>query len=475
MVMNMVPDLYNEYGLSSAATASNTNEEEDNSIEVPVYQVASFSPAQALGGRRLQDIYGTAAMPYFDFAKRVQTGTVTFDPADPYHREAAESFGYSPDEPSTAQILGQIGGTIAQHAVTKASAAAGRAATAAGRGTLENFFSGEGNKEFIEQLGPGFKSLLPGGSTADAAGKAASSLAKGQTFIPAERLANNPAYANTKGLIKGTKMIDGVQYGAVSNVNIPTSEMLKNYKPSFLSPSAEAARAITPGGAPEGFRMDIPAGEGQISALPNIPGTRGTVQEGFLDAITPSSEPGGMLEQTMPTASSMGMSFAISAGIGLMMGQKPKDAVRNAAFSTVGGTLGGAIGGPLGAMVGSTIGSVIGGRVICNELCRQGLLSRRDVVLDYKFTAEHLTPIHVNGYHIWSLGVVRKLRKGKGIKLWHHIAKHRANEIAYIYNERDKPDYLGKIYRHVGEPLCYAMGIFCKRTDWSVLYEQKEV
>ena len=65
--------------------------------------------------------------------------------------------------------------------------------------------------------------------------------------------------------------------------------------------------------------------------------------------------------------------------------------------------------------------------------------------------------------------------KGKSIKLWHHIATHRLNEVKYILGKRNKPDYLGKIYRFVGESLCFIIGKFCKKTDWSVLYKKKEI
>tara|TARA_R110001599_G_scaffold55179_2_gene152871 strand:- start:1315 stop:1773 length:459 start_codon:yes stop_codon:yes gene_type:complete len=151
------------------------------------------------------------------------------------------------------------------------------------------------------------------------------------------------------------------------------------------------------------------------------------------------------------------------------------EAVKGAALGLAGKVIGGAVGGPVGAFIGGALFSAIGGRVICNELVRQGLLDRRSVILDYKFTRERLTPQHVNGYHVWAVHVVKRLRKGKGVKLWKHIASHRANEIAYIYGERDTPDYLGKVYRHIGEPACWLIGAFCKKTDWSILYNPKEI
>jgi len=101
-------------------------------------------------------------------------------------------------------------------------------------------------------------------------------------------------------------------------------------------------------------------------------------------------------------------------------------------------------------------------------------MTRKQVVLDYRFTRDYLTPQHVNGYHIWAVSVVRNMRKGKGVKLWKHIATHRANEIEYIYGLRDKGDLLGKIYRKILEPTCWLIGAFCSQSDWSVLYETKE-
>ena len=112
-------------------------------------------------------------------------------------------------------------------------------------------------------------------------------------------------------------------------------------------------------------------------------------------------------------------------------------------------------------------------RVICNELLRQGLMTRRQVLLDYKFTEEHLSEQHVRGYHFWAIGVVKRMRQGKGVGFWKHIATHRANEIEYIYGEREKPDYLGKVYRRIFEPTCWLIGAFCQQKDHTVLYVER--
>ena len=145
----------------------------------------------------------------------------------------------------------------------------------------------------------------------------------------------------------------------------------------------------------------------------------------------------------------------------LALGRDPVKAAKSAGAGAIGKILGNAIFPGFGGFIGGTLGSIIGGRVICNELMRQGLLTRKEVVLDYKFTRDHLTPTHVNGYHVWAVWMVKQMRKGKFVKFWKHVAGHRANEIAYIYGERDKPDYLGKIYRKILEPTCWIIGSFC--------------
>jgi len=188
-----------------------------------------------------------------------------------------------------------------------------------------------------------------------------------------------------------------------------------------------------------------------------------------------STEPGGGFHRYTPGITQVGLNFGIAFGVNMAMGMKPKKAAKGAAASAAGGAVGAYVGGPIGAMIGSTIGGMVGGRVICNELCRQGYLTRKEVILDYAYTRDYFTPIHVNGYHFWALGVVRSLRKNKRVRFWRHLAKHRANYVSYVYGKRDKQDYLGKFYNFVGANACYFIGLFCKRTDWSVLYKPKEI
>ena len=196
---------------------------------------------------------------------------------------------------------------------------------------------------------------------------------------------------------------------------------------------------------------------------------------GFGDAISAGGKsmlPGSGVELPKGTPYGAGAGYGIGRTVGgLLAGEDAGDAIKGGVKSGIGGAIGTAIGGPIGGFIGASIG----GRVICNELQRQGVMSRQNVLLDYRFTRDHLTTQHVNGYHVWAVHVVKQMRKGRGVKLWRHLAQHRANEIAYIYGKRDKPDYLGKIYRKILEPICWSVGFFCEKTDWSVLYKAKEI
>ena len=247
--------------------------------------------------------------------------------------------------------------------------------------------------------------------------------------------------------------------GALKNLS---TEQLTNLKaaPSFTGAgnvnTAEAAEALN-------------VSEAELSDLGATVG-RSQVQDATFSELLNPRNPAGAQNIKGALGGAVG-NFAIQ----LALGQDPVKAAKSAGAGAIGKVLGTAIGGPIGGFIGGALGSIIGGRVICNELMRQGLLTRKQVVLDYRFTRDYLTPTHVNGYHVWAVWMVKQMRKGKFVKFWKHVAGHRANEIAYIYGERNKPDYLGKVYRKILEPTCWVIGKFCKETNWSVLYNKKEM
>ena len=413
---------------------------------MPVFQVQSQSPQLQTG--ELQKVYGTAAMPMFQWAKRIQSGEATFDPSNQFDREAADFINSASDADLEAQgvdtsvrdTLAQAGGFAAGAVVSRAglqaAEAAGQAAGQAFTGLGRDFSNVASSADFAGQLGPAAKSYLP-------------------EFAGGPSSFTNPALAKAAGLAPNQTLVSRQAFQA-----------LQGAKPDLMGApvpgNTNFLKVSTPQFNEASSILQDPSIVASASAAPD-PGMFET--GGFFDKATTSYT---------PSFGQIGLNFGISMGVNLLMGQSPKQAAKQAAISTVGATIGTAIGGPVGGFIGGTIASVVGGRVICNELARQGFMDRNQIILDYKFTREHLSPQHVKGYHAWAVHVVRRLRKGKGVKLWRHIATHRVNEIAYIYGERDKPDYLGKFYRHFGEKGCWLVGLFCEKSDWSALYKTKE-
>ena len=404
---------------------------------MPIYQVQSQDPGLATG--QLQKLYGTAAMPMFQWAKRIQTGEATFDPANQFDREAADFIASASDadlesqgvDSSVKDALVQAGGFAAQAVVSKAGL---QAATKAGLTGFGNAPVSSG--QFTSQLMPAAKSYLP-----EFAGGPASYV--------------NPDLAIPAGLTPDQSLV--------------TSQVFK---------TLQGAKPDLMGHAVPGNSGFMKVGTGQFNEAVLAANDPSIVASASAAPDPGMFETGGFFEKGTtgytPSLGQMGLNFGIGLGVNLLMGASPKEAAKQAAISTVGTTLGTIAFGPVGGFIGGTVASIIGGRVICNELVRQGFMNRNQIILDYRFTREHLSPQHVKGYHAWAIHIVRRLRKGKGVKMWRHIATHRVNEIAYIYGERDKPDYLGKIYRHVGEKGCWLVGLFCEKSDWSVLYKTKE-
>ena len=288
----------------------------------------------------------------------------------------------------------------------------------------------------------------------------------GSTFDP--ELANIES-ATAAGRLKDFERLSGRSYDLNAG--------LKN-APTKLAYTPVAASQTGTAGAELGAK-----------SLGQIEGTevasRANVVTGGTNAVVPDSgyfaEAGKQLNWSTDAGAANWGSAAGAAGFSfvanLAMGAKPKQALKSAAGTMVGRVIGQALI-PIpgvGAFIGGIVGGALGGRVICNELCKQGIMDSRQVVLDYKFTKDYLSPRHVTGYHLWAVWMVKQMRKGRLVAFWSHVAGHRANEIAYIYGERNKPDYLGKVYRKILEPICWALGGLVKETDWSVLYKKKEI
>ena len=470
----------------------------------PVFQVQSQAPTDP---QNLQNVYGTTAMPIFEWAKQVQSGERIYDPSSPIdqdlvdqYNEALETGQLPADAPSwediakpiAAQTAAAVGSNVAQALTDPYLAGGVTDKILAGGQTSIPYFGDPLPGEVVN------KSLNAGWDMSKAGG-----IPKDSVFIP--ELASKEAAA-ASGNLNTFNQLNSANLGTGGSAGQPLSDGSIVYNEAALKNSG--IKVDSASGTASGSNLKSPQG-GSVAI------TAGSKTPTYWDGVTERFTS----NQTWSQAGTMAL---VSTGINIAMGMKPVEAVKAGGSAAFAYAIGTSLAGPVGGWIASTflakpiqkagskvveetkelgsdivegikdVGSSVvsgakkivkapvkaikkvAGRVICNELRRQGLLTTRDVILDYKFTREHLTPQHVAGYHFWAVGVVKKLRKGKGVKLWKHIASHRANEIAYIYGQRDKPDYLGKIYRKIFEPVCWTVGLFCKETDWSILYEDKQ-
>ena len=197
--------------------------------------------------------------------------------------------------------------------------------------------------------------------------------------------------------------------GALKNLtNVQKTALQKT--PSFTAAgnvdTAEAAKALK-------------VSEAELSDLGATVGRNQAQDATFSELLNPRN-PAGAQNIKGALGGAVG-NFAIQ----LALGQDPVKAAKSAGAGAIGKVLGTAIGGPIGGFIGGALGSIIGGRVICNELMRQGLLTRKQVVLDYRFTRDYLTPTHVNGYHVWAVWMVKQMRQGKFVKFWKYYRQEK--------------------------------------------------
>jgi len=437
-------------------------EEEDKARTFPIYGMQSFAPE--LQGAPLQSIYGTIGLPMFEWVRAIQTGTGTYDPEneeDAAKMKEYEDFvatsgqpeGYmSPDEikqqmyAGTARAIGDVASIGIARGLTDPILKEGYKIGAGG--LTETVFNPDTQpaRSFLERGYEGLKSIgrperLPRGFEQKLAQSQLDAVKKSNTGLGLD--ATNLKTADPLALSPSDYLADPTDVATINKAR-------------------QAGARV--GQAPEGTREVDPSIVKGGATRPSFFTREGITQAGY----------------------ETGVSALINMGVNLTLGNmKPKQAARQAVKSAAGGTVGStigatvgtAVGGPIGGKIGSAVGKVIGStvaaKVICNELERQGLMSRSQVLISYKFAKENLSEQHARGYHLWAIGVVQKMRKGYMVKFWQHIAIHRTNEIEYIYGKRDKPDYLGRLYRKIFEPACWVIGAFCKSSDWSILYAKE--
>ena len=441
--------------------------------QIPVYQQRATTDTFAPG--YLQDFYGTGTMPFQEWVRLVQTGERTITPGNP-DDDANMTILQSqqPGEQSFGDMMKGLAPSIAGYTAGAAydvfsdpylEGSFGDKVLRTGASLLpENLpFTDIQLREPLPQslvddsIARGYRLQTPNTLTG-ALGK----IPTGKVYYP------ELATAATARATGNIALFNELNRPAPRYLELP--DVTETYQPAGRGTLVGSSTGKRPDASYVYDPVDVAAAQssvgGNLAAEPiqSVPTEARTALSGMKDYFTSGD-----------AAMRAGVTGLASFGTALLTGQDPATAARAAVGGGVGGYVGGYFG-PIGSMIGSALGaSLTRKRVICNELVRQGLMSREHMMLDYKFTKEHLTPQHVRGYHFWAVPVVRKMREGKSVGFWRHIATHRANEIAHIYGKRDKPDYLGKVYRRIFEPACWLVGAICKQKEWQSLYSTKGI
>jgi len=455
-----------------------------------IYQNKAYSSGQ---GANLQNVYGTTALPMFEFIRQIKVGERTYDPSRPEDKMYYDMYenyrGLEPEAPSWEVAIGasvapQIGAGIVEGIVNPGNYYGGNAFDRAIEGVKDAFTTSPQQKvtSRISDFDPEQyllgkdQTFIPELADAEVA-KATGNLELYKDLKPAQQ----KLQAETKNIFGNRPSQTVYDAGKLAEQGYgfdPQGKLVDMFaeEPTALYDAFDTGISSTPLIQPSGSTFDlspqdysaVTSSSALTSASEVAPGFQGYAER-VANEINPFSAAG---KSNFAGAGGAGIA---SAAVTLLATGDVEKAAKTGVGTFVGKALGSALLGPVGGVVGGMIGGALGGRVICNELNKQGLITRKELINDYKFTRDYLSTKHVNGYHLWALWMVKQMRKGKYVKFWTHVVKHRANEIAYIYGERKKPDYLGKLYRKIFEPVCWTLGLFCKETDWSVLYETKEV
>ena len=432
LIPNLEPNtgaLANIYSNKDPVNRDPIVENEDGTFTIPTYE---RTVVDDIPDDFDWSMYGRAG-PTLRYFHRVRTGEIEYDPSNDVVDPSTLTDTSNPDLPDAAEVIKQELISVGTQLAAGVGGQIGRAYASTGdMGSALNAYTGQDEfKDFLFPSGDGDTAKVPFSSDSGrfALKNLNENIDKGnfKTALASDNPLKSAAYNTEMANLEGqrtpanTNIVDKAQSDLKASLQGVTGSKATSYKSGLIDRGSSFGENATAAGRA------------------NLYGSAGA--------------------------------GAATIAANLIAGRNLKQSVRSGAKVGVGTYVGTLIGGPFGGM----IGGILGGRVICNELMRQGVMTRKQVVLDYKFTRDHLTPTHVNGYHVWAVWMVRQMSKGRFVPFWKHVAGHRANEIAYVYGERSKPDYLGKVYRKVLEPICWSIGFFCKKTDWTVLYNQKEV
>jgi hypothetical protein len=118
-----------------------------------------------------------------------------------------------------------------------------------------------------------------------------------------------------------------------------------------------------------------------------------------------------------------------------------------------------------------------GGKVICTELCRNGVIEHDVWMADIRYSQKNFSEQTIRGYHLWGVPYVRLMRKYPAFaKFAAYPTRWFADDIAYRMGVRATPNYAGWALRELAfRPICWSIGIVAKARDWQALWAQGTV
>jgi hypothetical protein len=129
---------------------------------------------------------------------------------------------------------------------------------------------------------------------------------------------------------------------------------------------------------------------------------------------------------------------------------------------------------------GSTGGGMSGGtgagngRVVCTELVRQNLMSKKLLKYEEFHTLHNFPTYAIRGYHFWAVPYVRLMQKYSWATKLAKCFIWRAEEIAFKIGKAKTGNWKGKILRWIVEPICYAIGPFVKYDKADKRWDRKD-
>ena len=181
-----------------------------------VFQQQAQTPANI---ENLQNVYGTAAMPSFQFVKMIQTGERTYDPNDNVQKELLEEYKKITDEKGTPPGMPEAE-EVLTGVVSEVGQAVGRQA---GRALVDPYLEGSAGSKILEGAASTF-SALP-------SQQVQSSISKGLKLQLAQNEFFQPELANA-AVAKATGNLDA--FNKLSDAAIVDKSGLISYDASKL-------------------------------------------------------------------------------------------------------------------------------------------------------------------------------------------------------------------------------------------------